>query len=165
MYEHEGKLYRIQLWDLAGEDKNSMVTKIYSKDAHGAVIMGDATNIQDRENLIQLKKIIDNYAKFIDGKEIPCILVENKIEFLEEKNIFDQSFEDFYKNNGFIKGFRTSSKTGEKIDEAMNFLIQNINKRIEIMEKNKKEDSSSFETKETKEKNNKSNNKKGCILI
>ena len=58
MYEHEGKIYRIQLWDLAGEDKNSMVTKIYSKDAHGAVIMGDATNIQDRENLIRLKKIL-----------------------------------------------------------------------------------------------------------
>ena len=35
-----------------------MVTKIYSKDAHVAIIMGDATYIQDRENLIQLKKIL-----------------------------------------------------------------------------------------------------------
>ena len=47
--EENGKLYRIQLWDLAGQDKNAMVTKIFAKDAHGCVVMSDATNIQTRE--------------------------------------------------------------------------------------------------------------------
>ena len=27
IFEHEGKLYRIQIWDLAGQDKNTTVTK------------------------------------------------------------------------------------------------------------------------------------------
>jgi small GTP-binding protein len=49
IFEHDGKLYRIQLWDLAGQDKNAMVTKIFAKDAHGCVVMSDATNIQTRE--------------------------------------------------------------------------------------------------------------------
>ena len=49
IFENEGKLYRIQLWDLAGQDKNAMVTKIFAKDAHGCVVMSDATNIQTRE--------------------------------------------------------------------------------------------------------------------
>ena len=49
IFEHEGKLYRIQLWDLAGQDKNAMVTKIFAKDAHGCVVMSDATNSQTRE--------------------------------------------------------------------------------------------------------------------
>jgi small GTP-binding protein len=49
IFEHEGKLYRIQLWDLAGQDKNAMVTKIFAKDAHGCVVMSDATNGQTRE--------------------------------------------------------------------------------------------------------------------
>lgn len=31
IFEQEGKLYRIQLWDLAGQDKNAMVTKILQK--------------------------------------------------------------------------------------------------------------------------------------
>ena len=49
IFEHEGKLYRIQLWDLAGQDKNAMVTKIFAKDAHGCVVMSDATNSQTRD--------------------------------------------------------------------------------------------------------------------
>ena len=49
IFEKDGKLYRIQLWDLAGQDKNAMVTKIFAKDAHGCIIMSDATNIQTRK--------------------------------------------------------------------------------------------------------------------
>ena len=49
IFENEGKLYRIQLWDLAGQDKNAMVTKIFAKDAHGCVVMTDATNPETRE--------------------------------------------------------------------------------------------------------------------
>ena len=47
--DYEGRFYRIQLWDLAGQDKNAMVTKIFAKDSHGCVIMSDATNYQTRE--------------------------------------------------------------------------------------------------------------------
>ena len=47
--EDNGKLYRIQLWDLAGQVKNTMVTKIFAKDAHGCVVMSDATNLQSRK--------------------------------------------------------------------------------------------------------------------
>jgi small GTP-binding protein len=49
IFEDEGKFYRIQLWDLAGQDKNAMVTKIFAKDAHGCVVMSDATNESTRE--------------------------------------------------------------------------------------------------------------------
>ena len=49
IFEKDGKLYRIQLWDISGQDKNAMVTKIFAKDAHGCIIMSDATNKQTRE--------------------------------------------------------------------------------------------------------------------
>ena len=49
IFDLDGKLYRIQLWDLAGQDKNSIVTKIFAKDAHGCVVMSDATNNQTRD--------------------------------------------------------------------------------------------------------------------
>ena len=42
VFENEGKLYRIQLWDLGGQDKNSTITKIFAKDSHGCVIVADA---------------------------------------------------------------------------------------------------------------------------
>ena len=49
IFEYDGKLYRIQLWDLAGQDKNAMVTKIFAKDAHGCIVVTDATNSETRE--------------------------------------------------------------------------------------------------------------------
>ena len=49
IFEKKRKLYRIQLLDLAGKDKNFMVTKIFAKDAHGCIIMSDVTNKQTRE--------------------------------------------------------------------------------------------------------------------
>ena len=43
VFEHEGKLYRIQLWDLAEQDKTSAVTKIFAKDSQSCIILSDAT--------------------------------------------------------------------------------------------------------------------------
>ena len=48
IYEDGEKLYRIQLWDLAGQD-SGLITKIFAKDAHGCVIISDATNILIRD--------------------------------------------------------------------------------------------------------------------
>lgn len=44
IYEYNGNFYKVQLWDLAGQDKNINVTKIFSKNSHGCLIFSDATN-------------------------------------------------------------------------------------------------------------------------
>ena len=46
--EKNGKYYRIQLWDIAGQDKNAKLTKTFAKGSHGCVVMCDATNIDTR---------------------------------------------------------------------------------------------------------------------
>ena len=48
IFEDGGKLYRIQIWDLTGQDHNAKVTKIFAKDAHGCVVMADATDSSTR---------------------------------------------------------------------------------------------------------------------
>ena len=49
IYEHNGKLYRIQLWDIAGQDRSAKLTKTFAKGSHGCIIMSDATNKETRE--------------------------------------------------------------------------------------------------------------------
>jgi Ras-related protein Rab-7A len=44
IYEHKGIIYKIHLWDLAGQDKNISITKIFSKDAHGVIVLCDVLN-------------------------------------------------------------------------------------------------------------------------
>ena len=49
IFEDNGNIYRIQLWDLVGQDRSPAITKIFAKDAHGCIVMSDATNIETRE--------------------------------------------------------------------------------------------------------------------
>lgn len=50
IFEYNNKFYRIQLWDLAGQDKAACITKIFAKDAHGCIVLTDMTN---KESLIE----------------------------------------------------------------------------------------------------------------
>ena len=48
IFENNGTIYNVQLWDIAGQDKNIMVTKYFARDSHGCIIMSDATNTEMR---------------------------------------------------------------------------------------------------------------------
>ena len=48
IYEHDGKYYRIQLWDIAGQDRNAKLTKTFAKGSHGYIVMCDATDVETR---------------------------------------------------------------------------------------------------------------------
>ena len=48
VFQIDGKIYRIQLWDLAGQDKDAMITKIFAKDAQGCIVVTDATKTESR---------------------------------------------------------------------------------------------------------------------
>ena len=135
IFECDQKLYRIQLWDLAGQDKNAMITKIFAKDAHGVIVLCDATNKQTREETTKWKSSVDESSTFLDGGKLPCILVENKIDLVENEPD-DGELKSFSDKNDFIGCFRASAKTGENINESMEFLIKNIIKRMEDMNKN-----------------------------
>ena len=80
IFDCDGKLYRIQLWDLAGQDKNATITKIFAKDAHGCVVLADATNRSTLDETIKWKNAVDDSSRFLDGGKLPCVLIENKID-------------------------------------------------------------------------------------
>ena len=135
IFENEGRLFRIQLWDLAGQDKNYMATKIFAKDSHGCIIFSDATNIDTREDTKKWKAAVDEVATFLDGGKIPFIIVENKSDLIEEneKENHEKEIKEFAENNGFIGAFLTSSKTGENVNDSITFLLKAIIKRMEDM--------------------------------
>ena len=53
IFENNGTIYNVQLWDIAGQDKNIMVTKYFARDSHGCIIMSDSTNIAMRDEYIK----------------------------------------------------------------------------------------------------------------
>ena len=83
---------------------------------------------------------MDEVTKFVDGGNLPCLLVENKADLLEEGE--QENYEDlkeFAKEGEFCGCFRTSAKTGLNINESMEYLIKNILKRFENAKQNANE--------------------------
>ena len=50
--DYEGKFYRIQIWDLAGQDRSVKTTKSFAKGSHGCVVLCDATDLKTREEYV-----------------------------------------------------------------------------------------------------------------
>ena len=85
---------------------------------------------------LKWKASVDDTARFIDGNLLPCVLVENKIDLIEEEVLKDDSeIKKFADENKFDNHFRTSAKMGIGIDECMDYLIKTILERSEKVAK------------------------------
>ena len=169
IFDYKDKSYKIQLWDLAGMDQNICITKIFSKDSHGCIVVSDINDKSTLDISIKWKNTVDETARFLDGTNIPSILIRNKIDLLEneDNNDDEEQMKEFCEKNKFLRCFKTSAKTGTNIDEAMNFLISTI---IDKKEKLVQSGSNPFE-KDRKSmvlqsskhsENSKENNGMGC---
>ena len=166
--DYKDKSYKIQLWDLAGMDQNICITKIFSKDSHGCIVVSDITDEKTLTECVKWKNTVDETTKFLDGTNIPSILIRNKVDLLENENNNDEEdkMKEFCEKNQFLRCFITSAKTGTNIEEAMNFLISTI---IDKMEKITTSGSNPFEKdrkslvlQSSKHKDNNKENNQGC---
>ena len=89
--------------------------------------------------------MIDESETFLDGGRIPCVLVENKIDLLEE-SIEEEDLKQFANDSDFTGCFFTSAKTGKNIFESMEFLIKEIIKKIKDMEREGKDNEHARDT-------------------
>ena len=134
IHESKGKYYRIQLWDIGGQDKSPAMAKIFSRDSHGCVVISDSTNIKTLEDTLNWQKLVSDEAKFLDGGKLPFILVQNKVDLIENRDTFEKIEEETKKIsefNQYEKYFMTSVKQNVNVEEAMTFLIENIIERLE----------------------------------
>ena len=67
----------------------------------------------------------------MDGKNVPCVLVENKADLLDKSKVNDLvDLKGFANAHNFVASFRTSAKTGYNINESMSYLIEHILQRM-----------------------------------
>jgi len=120
---------RLQLWDIAGQDRFAAVTRAFYKNAVGAVVVCDVTRQSTLEAVAQWKAEIDSKVVFKGGKPVPAVLLVNKVDLLtdaEESFRIGASFEKMATECGFNSWYITSAKTDHNITEGMHFLIQEI---------------------------------------
>lgn len=72
-------IVRLQLWDVAGQERFGSMTRVYFKDALGALICFDVTKLQTFEAVKKWKEDLDSKVSMPDGSPIPTVLVANKV--------------------------------------------------------------------------------------
>ncbi|XP_015789782.1 ras-related protein Rab-32 [Tetranychus urticae] len=120
-------LIRLQLWDIAGQERFGSMTRVYYKDAVGALICFDASKSQSFEAVKKWKEDLDTKVTMPDGSPIPAVLVANKCDLPKHENFSDPSFlDDFCQNNGFVGWYFTSAKDNINIEETASLLISEV---------------------------------------
>jgi len=122
---------RLQLWDIAGQDRFAMLTRPFFRNAHAAVIVCDVTRPLTIESVREWKRELDEKMA-IEGVEIPCILLANKCDQLkgvQEGIEIGARMENVSSELKFAKWFITSAKSNENVNDAMTFLITELKSR------------------------------------
>jgi len=134
IYEYKGNKYRIQLWDIGGQDKSPSMAKIFARDSHGCLVLSDCTKPESFQDTLDWKNIMNKESVFVDGEKLPFVLVQNKIDLIEEKKDLDEienKTKELSEQNEFAKYYLTSVKENVNVEEAINYLIGNIIDRLE----------------------------------
>ena len=123
--EIEQQIYRVQIWDTAGQENFRSITKAYYKNSVCAMVVYDITNDNSFKHVQNWIEDIRNQS----SKTVLIILVGNKID-LEDKRVisYDEGNEIAMKN-GIIFG-ETSAKTGVGIEEIFYKSIKEIIKNM-----------------------------------
>ena len=169
LHTYKNKEYKISLWDLGGQDRNIHTTKVLTKNAFGCLVFCDITNIKSRNDTLKWKASVDENSSFLNtDKKIPCFLIENKIDLVNEDTVKDISeLSEFSQVNNFSGFYRTSAKTGENVDSIMDSIIGHIINKLEECTKQGdkiQQRSSLFElnTNGQKDKKDKNSNEECC---
>ena len=62
------------------------MTKIFAKDSHGCVILSQVDKPETMDDTLKWKKSVDDSSTFIDGGQIPCVLIQNKIDLIQDQS-------------------------------------------------------------------------------
>lgn len=148
IHKNGENLYRVQLWDIGGQDKSTAVTKIFAKDSHGCIVVCDINNEKTLEEAASWKSVVEDECIFTDGGAIPFILLRNKVDMIEneeEKQKLEEDTKNFCDENEFVKSFLTSAKENININESLDFLLDHVIQRLNDYLNQGKEDINNIE--------------------
>ncbi|KAK6043313.1 Ras family protein [Cooperia oncophora] len=114
----------LQIWDISGQDRYGVMTRVYYKDANAAIIVMDATNNQTKEGACRWKADLDQKLILTDGNHIPSVLVVNKCDL--ENDVSEEDLMTMKSNNGFVEVMRASAKEDFGIQEAFTAAVKRI---------------------------------------
>uniref|UniRef100_A0A8C6TQJ3 Ras-related protein Rab n=1 Tax=Neogobius melanostomus TaxID=47308 RepID=A0A8C6TQJ3_9GOBI len=98
---------RLQLWDIAGQERYGNMTRVYYREAVGAMVVFDVTRASTFEAVLKWKDDLDSKVTLNHGRPVPVVLLANKSDQLPSHS---PKLDTFCRENGFVAWFETSAK-------------------------------------------------------
>lgn len=123
----ENTVVKLQLWDIAGQERFGQMSRVYYKEAVGAIIVFDLNCDKSYDNIIKWKEDIDNKVRYFD-QPIPVILVANKFDLINDEKWEDlsESLNLLCQKHNFIGYIATSAKDDINVDKVGEILVKYI---------------------------------------
>ena len=144
----------VKIFDTGGQERFKSITANYLRNAEGVILVYDVTSNESFENLkFWIESIKNNLG---NDEPIPIIIIGNKIDLEDAREINKLVAEKFAKDNNY-KYFETSAKTGEGVDDAFREIVKQILARNSEFDDEKHENTVKIE-----DKKGSNEKKKGC---
>ena len=119
------QIYRIQIWDTAGQENFRSITRAYFKNCVCAMVCYDITCRKSFENIQNWLQDVHDQSP----KTVLIVLIGNKIDLEDKRVISTDEGQDFAMQNGLIF-METSAKSGEGVEEIFRKTAQEIEKKM-----------------------------------
>ncbi|MDP2435921.1 MAG: ras-related protein Rab [archaeon] len=121
-------MVRLQLWDIAGQERFGVMTHVYYKEAAAAICVFSLIYRESFEAISRWKQDLDAKVKQPSGKPIPAFLVGNKSDLVDPRKplVSEEEIIECTRSLGFAGWFQTSAKENTNIDAVMQFLISTV---------------------------------------
>jgi Ras-related protein Rab-32 len=135
---------RLQLWDLAGQDRYAALVRPYYRGAAAVLIVCDVTKQESIQAIQEWKMEIQDKL----DHDIPIVVLANKNDLNGEEQKFDAKvaadLQVLCYENRVCGWFIGSAKTGENVDKCFDFLAKAAYKHI-MAQQEKQENSNEKE--------------------
>ncbi|HEC38359.1 hypothetical protein LCGC14_0672990 [marine sediment metagenome] len=121
---------RLILWDLAGQEKYSVVRSMYFSGVEGVLLIYDLTRYNTFDSISS--KWMKDFKKYV-RKESVFILIGNKCDLNDQRVVPTERGKELAKEIRASHFIETSAKLGENIEEAFLTLVKQILNNHEVI--------------------------------
>ncbi|RCN29387.1 Ras family protein, partial [Ancylostoma caninum] len=116
------EIFQLQIWDTAGQERFRSITQSYYRSAHAIVLVYDVACQPSFDCLPEWLAEIESYA----NRKVLKILVGNKVDKGDEREVPERIGQDFSEVNGFDYFLETSALDATNVDN----LFEHVARRL-----------------------------------
>ncbi|XP_016144360.1 ras-related protein Rab-23 [Sinocyclocheilus grahami] len=121
-----GEDVRLMLWDTAGQEEFDAITKAYYRGAQACVLVFSTTDRESFEAISSWREKVE-----MEVGDIPTVLVQNKIDLLDDTVIKNEEAEGLAKRLK-LRFYRTSVKEDLNVNEVFKYLADKYLQRLKL---------------------------------